>query len=157
MKSWRGKVAVLKTRPETVVEDYARLMQMAGFQDILSPDRVTILKNNISWHTWYPACSTTPWQYEGVIKALLDAGHPRENVIPAYNRTVVVDDKVGMVNNKFTVVEEKYGLGRIHLYEPPIEWNPACTRMVIESVRALLQASMARLRQARRAEPNCES
>ena len=68
--SGRGKVAVLRTSPETVLEDYARLMELAGFQDALPEDKDTILKVNISWQTWYPACSTAPWQLEGVIQAL---------------------------------------------------------------------------------------
>jgi len=56
----RGKVAVLRTKPETVLEDYARLMALAGFEEALPKDKDTILKINISWQTWYPACSTAP-------------------------------------------------------------------------------------------------
>jgi uncharacterized protein (DUF362 family) len=119
----RGKVAVLKTTPESVLEDYIRLMELADYREDLAPDTDTLLKVNISWHTWYPACSTTPWQYEGVIQALLQAGYDKSQLIPAHNRTVVVNDKVGMVNNKFTVVDEKYGLKPVHLYEPPVEWK----------------------------------
>ena len=65
----RGKVAILRTTPETVLEDYARLMELAGFQEVLPRDKETILKINISWQTWYPACSTAPWQLEGVIRS----------------------------------------------------------------------------------------
>ena len=57
----RGKVAILRTSPETVLEDYARLMDLAGVRDALPQDRETILKINTSWQTWYPACSSTPW------------------------------------------------------------------------------------------------
>jgi len=39
----KGKVAVLKTRPETVLEDYARLLDLAGYQAALPRDRETIL------------------------------------------------------------------------------------------------------------------
>jgi hypothetical protein len=85
----QGKVAVLKTKPETVLEDYARLMEQAGFREALPQDKDTILKVNISWQTWYPACSTVPWQMEGVIHALQAAGY--ENLIAAQNDTVVVD------------------------------------------------------------------
>ncbi len=48
----KGKVAVLKTRPETVVEDFGRVMQMAGYEDTLDKALETILKINISWQTW---------------------------------------------------------------------------------------------------------
>ncbi|HIE39214.1 MAG TPA: hypothetical protein EYP77_09140 [Anaerolineae bacterium] len=58
----RGRVAVLRTQPETVLEDYGRLMELAGLRQALPQDRETILKVNISWQTWYPACSTVPFQ-----------------------------------------------------------------------------------------------
>ncbi len=45
-----SKVAVLKTSPRTVVEDYHRLMNLAGYQDVLRKDVETALKSNIAWH-----------------------------------------------------------------------------------------------------------
>ena len=116
----RGKVALLRTRPETVLEDYARLMELAGFREALPQDKETILKINISWQTWYPACSTVPWQLEGVIQALQAAGY--ENLIGGHNDTVVVDAYVGEQNNKHKYVVEKYGLRNAHLYEPEYDW-----------------------------------
>ena len=62
----KSKVAVLKTSPKTVVEDYGRLMRMAGYREVLPKDKDTLLKVNISWHHYYPACSTAVWQYDGV-------------------------------------------------------------------------------------------
>lgn len=116
----RGRVAVLRTRPETVLEDYARLMELAGSRQALPLDKETILKINISWQTWYPACSTTPWQLEGVIRALLAAGY--QNLIGAQNNTVVVDARVGERNNKHLYVVQKYGIRNVHLYEPQYRW-----------------------------------
>lgn len=116
----RGKVAILRTSPETVLDDYARLMDLAGIQNALAKDRETILKINISWQTWYPACSTAPWQLEGVIKALQDWGY--EGLITAHNNTVVVDAYVGERNNKHKYVTDQYGLRNVHLYEPEVEW-----------------------------------
>ena len=116
----RGKVAVLRTTPETVLEDYRRLMHLAGYQEALPKDVETILKVNISWQTWYPACSTTPWQLEGVIRTLLDDGY--RNLIAAQNNTVVVDAYVGERNNKHKYVVEKYGIRNVHLYEPQYNW-----------------------------------
>jgi len=46
----KGKVAIVKTSPETVLEDYARLMELAGFREALPPENDTLLKINISWH-----------------------------------------------------------------------------------------------------------
>ena len=116
----RGRVAVLRTRPETALEDYARLMELAGFRETLPQDKETILKVNISWQTWYPACSSTPWQLEGVARALLAAGY--RNLITAHNNTVVVNAYTGERNNKHLYVAETYGLRNVHLYEPRYRW-----------------------------------
>jgi len=116
----KGKVAILRTTPETVLDDYRRLMHLAGYQEALPKDKDTILKINISWQTWYPACSTTPWQLEGVIRTLLEDGY--QNLIAAHNRTVVVDAYVGERNNKHKYVVDKYGVQNVHLYEPQVEW-----------------------------------
>ncbi|MGI6207993.1 MAG: DUF362 domain-containing protein [Anaerolineae bacterium] len=116
----RGKVAVLRTTPETVLEDVGRLMHMASYQAALPKDKGTILKINISWQQWYPACSTSPWQLEGVITRLLQDGY--SNLVGAHNRTVVVDAYVGEVNNKHKLVTDKHGIPSVHLYEPEVEW-----------------------------------
>src|SRR3954462_15506636 len=116
----RGKVAVLKTRPQSVLADVAEGMHLAGYQDALPRDRDTVLKINISWQTWYPACSTTPWQLEGVIRTLQQDGYP--NLIGAHNGTVVVDAYVGERKNKHKSVVDRYDGANVHLYEPHIEW-----------------------------------
>ncbi|CCF83672.1 DUF362 domain-containing protein [Nitrolancea hollandica] len=116
----KGKVAVLKTRPETILDDVGQVMQLAGYQEALPRDLDTILKINISWQTWYPACSTTPWQLEGVVRRLKADGYQR--LIGAQNKTVVVDSYVGERNNKHKYVVDKYGVENVHLYEPEIEW-----------------------------------
>ncbi len=116
----KGKVAILKTRPDTVVDDVRQVMRLAGYQDALPKDKDTLLKINISWDTWYPACSSTPWQIEGAIQELQDAGYPR--VIAAHNDTVVVDARAGEHNNKHSFVTEKYGIENWHLYEPQFKW-----------------------------------
>ena len=112
----RAKVAVLKTHPETVVEDYKKLMRMADYDKCLAMDKKVCLKINVSWQIFYPGCSTTPWQLEGVIQTLLEDGIPKENIYGCHNRTVVVDGKIGEVNNKQKqVVVGKYGLENVHL------------------------------------------
>ncbi len=116
----KGKVAVLKTTPETVLQDYGELMRLAGYEEALPKDKDTILKINISWDTWYPACSTTPWQLEGVILELQRAGYKR--LIACHNDTVVVNAREGERNNKHLYVTEKYGLENWHLYEPQFKW-----------------------------------
>ncbi|MCA9444569.1 MAG: DUF362 domain-containing protein, partial [Candidatus Omnitrophica bacterium] len=86
----RSKVAVVRTTPETYLADVHRAMNLAGYQDVIKKEIDTALKINISWHHFYPACSTTPWQLEGVIEAMKKDGHPMENLHACHNRTVVV-------------------------------------------------------------------
>jgi len=116
----RGKVAILRTSPQTVLEDYARLMDLAGVREALPQDRETILKINTSWQTWYPGCSTAPWQLEGVILALRNAGY--ENLIAGHNDTVVVDAHVAERNNKHKFIADEYGIRNVHLFEPQYPW-----------------------------------
>ncbi|MBA3337354.1 MAG: DUF362 domain-containing protein [Chloroflexia bacterium] len=118
----RGKVAVLKTQPETVLDDVAEVMRRADYQAALPADKETVLKINISWQTWYPACSTTPWQLEGAIRALRADGY--KDLMVAHNKTVVVDAYVGERNNKHKYVVDKYGVENVHLYEPEVRWIP---------------------------------
>ncbi|MDQ3043856.1 MAG: DUF362 domain-containing protein [Chloroflexota bacterium] len=118
----RGKVAVLKTQPDTVLDDVAEVMRRADYQAALPIDKETVLKINISWQTWYPACSTTPWQLEGAIRALRADGY--KDVMAAHNKTVVVDAYVGERNNKHKYVVDKYGVENVHLYEPEVRWIP---------------------------------
>ena len=117
-----SRVAVLKTTPARALEDYERLMRLAGHQEVLDRSAPTALKVNISWHHFYPACSTTPWQLEGVIRTLLDDGYDRESIYACQNRTVVVSARKGERANKHLPVVEKYGIGNVHLYEKGEEW-----------------------------------
>lgn len=116
----KGKVAVVKTSPETVLEDIDRVMRLAGLEQALSKKAKTGLKINISWQTWYPACSSTPWQIEGAIRSLQAAGF--NDLVGIHNDTVVVDTRVGEFNNKHRFVTDKYNVPCIYLYEQQFEW-----------------------------------
>src|SRR5436189_3423317 len=122
MATTRARVAVLKTNPRTVLDDVGRLMRSVDYAKVLPKDHDTALKINISWAKFYPACSTTPWQLEGVIRTLLHDGYERSLVHGCHNRTVVVNSKRGEERNKQKVVIERYGLRNIHLYEPENDW-----------------------------------
>ncbi len=116
----KGKVAVLKTSPGTVIEDIEKLMKLAEFETALPKGNQTGLKINISWQTWYPACSTTPWQLEGVIKTLQHAGY--DDIVGVHNDTVVVDTADGERNNKHRFVTDANDVPCIYLYEQDFEW-----------------------------------
>ncbi len=115
-----SKVAVIKTSPETVLGDIKAAMQLAEYKDYLEPSLDVILKINTSWQHYYPACSTSPWQLDGVITALKGDGF--NNIIPAHNGTVVVDSREGELNNKHKSVQEMHNLKSVHLED--MKWIP---------------------------------
>ena len=131
----RGKVAVVKTSPASVLEDVGKAMRMGDFESALSKEVTTGLKINISWQTWYPACSSTPWQIEGAIQALQAAGY--SDLVGVHNDTVVVDTTVGEFNNKHRFVTDKYEVPCIYLYEEDFEWfeyKPSKPLLVLDKV-----------------------
>lgn len=117
----KGKVAVVKTSPATILEDIERLMLLADVKQVLPISNTTALKINISWQTWYPACSTTPWQLEGVIRTLQKLGY--NDLVGIHNDTVVVDTSVGEVNNKHKFVTDSLNVPCTYLYQQQFEWE----------------------------------
>ncbi len=92
-------VSLLKTSPETVTSDYDQVMQLANFKHAISKDHPTILKLNLSWTLYYPACSTPPWQLEGVLNTL--RGENYQDVTAVENQTVVTHPWKGAYLNKW--------------------------------------------------------
>src|ERR1051325_898548 len=117
----KAKVAILKTSPATVLRDYHTLLNLAGYQDTIAKDADTALKVNISWHFFYPGSSTTPWQLEGVIRAMEADGYDPGLIHACHNRTVVIDAHLGERENKQLDVVQAHGLRNVHLYEGE-EW-----------------------------------
>ena len=110
-------VAVLKTQPSTVTRDYHELLNLAKYQDVVDRSVDTALKVNISWHFFFPGSSTTPWQLDGVIKAMKTDGYDPALIHACHNRTVVIDARLGEKENKQIDVVEAHGLRNVHLYE----------------------------------------
>ena len=129
----RSTVAVVYTSPETVLDDIQHAMELAGVRSALPSGVETLLKINISWQHYYPACSSSPWQLDGVIRALRAAGYDR--LTPVHNGTVVVDPREGAVNNKHEVVTESHGLDSVYLED--VEWVdfvPESPMLVLDKV-----------------------
>lgn len=116
-----ARVAVVRTRPETVIEDYGRVMDLAGYRDVLAGDRDTLLKLNLSWTKYFPACSSQPWQVDGVVRKMLGDGFERLRLMPVENKTVVTNPVEGCRNNRWEKVLMREGLTFIPL--PDVEWR----------------------------------
>ena len=115
-----SQVAVLRTRPETVVEDYGRLMRLIKYDQLLPRDQDLILKLNLSWTKYFPACSSQPWQVDGIATTLLADGYDPKRIHPVENKTVVTNPIEGCRANKWRPVLERHGLGFTPL--PDVEW-----------------------------------
>ncbi len=132
----KSKVAVLRTVPNSVVDDYVKLIRMAEVEKALDKNSVTILKDNISWHLPMPSANTTPWQLEGTIKALKESGF--EKIVAVENKTVVTRPKHGEKLNKFDVVYSRYGIPLLYNFEEKdmkwIEYKPKSKLRVLDKI-----------------------
>ncbi len=104
----KSKVAVLKVKPETILSDIERLCELAGMSAALGKDATTILKDNISWHYPFPGANTTPWQMEGTILALRNAGY--QDVTCVQNKTVVTNAFKGEDLNHYVPLFQRYNV-----------------------------------------------
>lgn len=118
MRQKKSKVAVIKTSPKTVLQDYDKLLQMADYNKVLPKNNPLIVKLNLSWTLYFPSCSTQPWQLEGVLKKLKTDGYKK--IIPVENKTVVTEPWQGAKLNKWLPIIGKYGLKYQPLTE--VEW-----------------------------------
>jgi len=103
-----AKVVVLKTTPKTVLDDYRRLMELAAYENVLSKGVDTIIKLNLSWSMYYPACSTSVWQLEGVLQALRKGDY--QHLLAVENQTVVTHPWKGAYYNKWLPILKNYNV-----------------------------------------------
>lgn len=119
----RSRVAVLRTQPETILQDYQRLFELAGGPSALDKGATTILKDNISWHFPMPSANTTPWQLEGTILALRQAGY--NDLVCVQNETVVVSPFKGEDLNGYVPIFRHYGIPvRYNMNKEDMTWIP---------------------------------
>src|SRR6266567_3681293 len=132
----RATVAVLKTKPETVLADYEQLMKLAGFRQALDPARPTILKDNISWHFPFPAANTTPWQLEATILALRNAGYT--NLSCVQNKTVITDAFKGEDLNRYVPIFKKYAVPVLFNFKDEdmrwVRYEPKTKMLVLDHI-----------------------
>ena len=114
---------MLYTRPETIIQDYQRLFELAGGARALQPNIPTILKDNISWHFPMPGANTTPWQLEGTILALRQAGF--DDLVCVQNQTVVTNAFKGEDLNGYVPIFRHHDVPVLYNFrEKDMAWVP---------------------------------
>ena len=116
----KATVAVLRTDSTRVVEDYRKLLELIDYQNIIDKSQDTLIKLNLSWTKYFPACSSQPWQVEGLVRTMVEDGYEKDKLIPVENKTVVTNPIKGAHNNLWMPILKKYGLGFTPL--PGVEW-----------------------------------
>lgn len=129
-------VAVLRTRPESVLQDYARLFELAGGASALDRSATTILKDNISWHFPMPGANTTPWQLEGTILALRGAG--LSDLVCVQNQTVVTNAFKGEDLNGYVPIFRHYDLPVRYNFRPQdmtwVRYRPRAKMLALDHI-----------------------
>ncbi len=136
MMSQKSKVAVLYTKPGTVLEDYERLFELADGKEALDRSATTILKDNITWHFPMPAANTTPWQLEGTILALRKAGY--EDVVCVQNQTVITNAFKGEDLNGYVPIFQGHKIPVYYNFRPEdmtwIEFKPKARMLALDHI-----------------------
>jgi uncharacterized protein (DUF362 family) len=132
----KATVAALRTRPDRVLDDYERLMDLAHAPQHLAPGATTILKDNISWHFPFPAANTTPWQLEGTIRALRAEGFP--DLVCVQNKTVVTDAFKGEDLNGYLPIFKSYEIPVLYNFKDDdmrwVSFQPKAKMLVLNRI-----------------------
>jgi uncharacterized protein (DUF362 family) len=132
----KSKVAVLKVKPETILSDIERLCELAGMNAALDKGATTILKDNISWHYPFPGANSTPWQLEGTILALKNAGY--QDVTCVQNKTVVTNAFKGEDLNHYLPLFKRYGIPVLYNFKDEdmtwVDYRPKAKLHVLQNV-----------------------
>ncbi|MFW9969853.1 MAG: DUF362 domain-containing protein [Candidatus Odinarchaeota archaeon] len=114
-----SNVFIIKTSPQSILEDYRKLMQLANYTNYFKKNEKIILKLNLSWSKFFPACSSPPWQVEGVLKTMIEDNYNPTKLFTAENRTVVTNIEKGLKGNKWSPIFKKYGVKFVPLTRIP--------------------------------------
>jgi uncharacterized protein (DUF362 family) len=129
-------VAVIKTKPETVIQDIDRLMRLAKVENALAKGVTTILKDNISWHFPFPGANTTPWQLEGTILSLKNNGF--NDQVCVQNKTVVTNAFKGEDLNNYLPIFKKYNIPVLYNFKgEDMKWvtfQPKAKMLVLNKI-----------------------
>jgi len=132
----KAKVAVVRTKPATVLADVVRAFELGGGAAALDRSAPTILKDNISWHYPFPSANTTPWQLEGTIQALKKSGFDRITCVQ--NKTEVTDAFKGEDLNGYKPVFKAYDIPVLFNFRDEdmrwIPYRPKAKMLVLDKI-----------------------
>lgn len=132
----KSKVAILRTTPATVVRDYQRLCELAGLDRAMDSSAKTILKDNITWHNLFPGVNTTPWQLEGTVLGLKNAGY--QDLVAIHNHTVVTLPEKGEEDLKFKPIYHKHDIPVLFNFKNEhmkwIEYKPKFKTLALHNI-----------------------
>jgi uncharacterized protein (DUF362 family) len=132
----KSKVAIIRTKPGTVMEDINRLFELADGPSSLNKNVTTIIKDNISWHYPFPSANTTPWQLEGTILALEKHGFDKISCVQ--NKTEVTNAYKGEELNCYRSIFTKHNIEVLfNFLEKDMKWivyNPKTPMHVLRKI-----------------------
>ncbi|MBS1122761.1 MAG: hypothetical protein H6Q90_4989 [Deltaproteobacteria bacterium] len=132
----RSKVAVVRARPDHILDDIDRLHTLAEVERAFAPGAQTILKDNISWHFPFPGANTTPWQLEGTIRSLRARGY--SDLVCVQNKTVVTDAFKGEDLNGYLPIFKRYDIPVRYNFKPEdMTWSmyrPKAKMRVLDTI-----------------------
>ncbi len=88
-----SKVAVVSATPETILEDYSRVLTLAGLAELASPSQRLAILLDLVWNRYQPAAGPAPWQLEGVLRALRKLHLEPSEFVVAARRTPEVSPR----------------------------------------------------------------
>jgi len=132
----RSTVAVLKTSPNTVIEDYLRLFQLADYRNTINPRRDLAAHITLAWHPFFPSVSSPPWQIDGALGAALTEEFPAGRALAWYDDTAGASLSKGRVLNRHITALDRYGVpsmsideGERRIYMKPTKRLPALEKI----------------------------
>ncbi|HSJ53035.1 MAG TPA: DUF362 domain-containing protein, partial [Anaerolineae bacterium] len=125
------RVGLVQTTPDTVHACVRQVMELARWQDSISPGAEVALKLNLGWDKLIPGSISAPWVVEGVIETI------REHVGRIYlveSDQVVVNVEDALRKARIDKVCEKYGVAWVNMSQGEFVRVQSDERLVLHDV-----------------------
>lgn len=124
-------VAVVRTSPQTVFDDVQHAMELANWQQFITPGTDVALKPNLGWDKLVPGAVSAPWVVEGVIQTIHEyVGH----IYLVESDQVVVDVENALRKTRLDRVCECYGVTWVNMSRGDFVHLPDKNRLVLQDI-----------------------